>query len=358
MAPFGVGIIGTGFGVSVQLPGFAAHPDFRVVAVTSGIPGRADALAEEHGIPQAFEDWRELVSHPEVRLVSVASTTDRHAEGTLAALAAGKAVLCEKPMGMNLDETRGMVAAAEQAGTLAAIDFLWRHRPAETELKRRVASGFLGELRRVDWTITWPGLPSWAQPMSWSWQASRGGGMLGNVGSHWLDQLLWCFGPAAEVSAELIRHFPTRAWPDGSAGDVDTEDAFTVMLSFASGGTGMLRFFAAGHHSPGSRLAAYGTEGTIVIENDDRLSAGATGQPLEPVPLPAFRVDAVPDAAHQTLGHYAPFLAVVDRLARRLRGEQVDDLATFADGSRVQAVMDAARRSDVEGRWIAIEPAV
>ncbi len=81
----GVGIIGTGFGVNVQLPGFAAHPDFRVVAVTSRTPGRAAAIAAEHGIPHAFEDWRRLVSHPEVRLISVASTTDRHAEGALAA---------------------------------------------------------------------------------------------------------------------------------------------------------------------------------------------------------------------------------------------------------------------------------
>ena len=364
MDKIGVGIIGTGFGVHVQLPGFAAHPDFQVVAVTSGTPGRASAIAGEHGIPHAFEDWRQLVAHPQVRLVSVASTTDRHAEGVLAALAAGKAVLCEKPMGMDVAETRAMLAAASprgdnetarDAGAVAAIDFLWRHRPAETELKRRMESGALGELRHVDWTITWPGLPSWAQPMSWSWQARRGGGMLGNVGSHWLDQLLWCFGPASRVSAHLVSHFPTRAWPDGTTGEVDTEDAFTVMLRFAAGGTGILRFFAAGHHSPGSRLEAYGSEGTVVIENDDQLSAGAAGQPLETVPLPAFRVEAVAHEAHEALGRYAPFLAVVDRLARRLRGEEVCDLATFADGSRVQAVMDAARRSHADGRWVAVE---
>ena len=354
---FGVGIIGTGFGVNVQLPGFAAHPDFRVVAVTSSTPGRAAAIAAEHGIANAYEDWRQLVSDPDVQLVSVASTTDRHAEGALAALAAGKAVLCEKPMGMNVGHTRAMTAAADEAGTVAAIDFLWRHRPAETELKRRVAAGFLGELRLVEWNITWPGLPSWAQPMSWSWQASRGGGMLGNVGSHWLDQLLWCFGPATEVSAELTSHFPTRTWPDGSVGDVDTEDAFTVILRFAAGGIGILRFFAAGHHSPGSRLAAYGSEGTVVIEHDDQLSAGRAGEALEPVPLPPFRVAAVSEAAHTPLGRYAPFLAVVDRLARRLRGQQADDLATVADGSRVQAVMEAARLSSSERRWVAVEQA-
>ena len=179
--------------------------------------------------------------------------------------------------------------------------------------------------------------------------------MLGNVGSHWLDQLLWCFGPASEVSAELVSHFPTRSWPDGSRGEVDTEDAFTVLLRFAAGGTGILRFFAAGHHSPGSRLEAYGNKGTIIIDNDDQLSAGPANEPLEPVPLPAFRVDAVSEAAHEALGHYAPFFAVVDRLARRLHGEAAGDLATFADGSRVQAVMDGARRSHTEGRWIAVE---
>lgn len=355
MEKIGVGLIGTGFGLRVQLPGFAAHPDFEVVAITSSAPGRAADIAAKHGIPQAHDDWRHLVVNPEVHLVSVASTTDLHAAQALSALAAGKAVLCEKPMGMNLEETRAMLAGADSAGVTAAIDFLWRHRPAESEFQRRVASGFLGETRHVHWTITWPGLPGWAQPMSWSWQASRGGGMLGNVGSHWLDQLLWCFGPASHVFATLESHFPTRDWPDGTPGTVDTEDAFTVMLRFVGGGTGTLRFFAAGHHSPGSRLEAYGTEGTIILDGDTDLRAGQTGKPLQPVPLPDFRVETVSEAAQEALGGYAPFLAVVDRLARRLSGQPADDLATFADGSRVQAVMDAARRSNHEGCWIALD---
>lgn len=355
---YGVGIIGTGFGINVQLPGFAAHPDFEVVAVTSGTPGRAAALAKEHGIAHAHDDWRELVQDPAVQLVSVASTTDRHGPQTLAALEAGKSVLCEKPMGMHTEETRAMVAAAEVAGTTTAIDFLWRHRPAEATFARHIASGLLGELRQVNWSIVWPGLPAWARPMSWSWQASRGGGMLGNVGSHWLDFLLWCFGPATHVSAQLDSHFPTRNWPDGTSGTVDTEDAFTVQLRFQRGGRGTLRFFAAAHHSAGSRLEAYGSEGSLILDNDKDLAAGRVGEPLEPVALPPFRIPSVAESAHAVLGGYAPFLAIVERLARRLRGEDVIDLATFVDGSRVQTVIDAARRSNAEGCWVEVGSAV
>lgn len=358
MTALGVGIIGTGFGINVQLPGFTAHPDFRVVAVTSGTKGRAAELAKEHGVAHAHEDWRQLVENPAVQLLSVASTTDLHCPQVLAGLEAGKSVLCEKPMGLNADETRAMVGAAKAAGTTAAIDFLWRHRPAEAMAHQLIASGLLGELRHVSWSIVWPGLPAWARPMSWSWQASRGGGMLANVGSHWLDFLLWCFGPATHASGQLVSHFPTRTWPDGSRGTVDTEDAFTVQLRFARGGTGLLRFFAASHHSAGSRLEAYGSEGSIVLENDRELRAGKVGEPLVSVALPAFQVAAVSEAAHGVLGGYAPFLAVVDRLARRLRGETAPDLATFVDGSRVQTVIDAARRSHAEGCWVDVESAI
>ena len=321
-------------------------------AIASSAPGRAEDLARANGVPAAFDDWRELVASDELDLVSVASTTDRHAEHALAALAAGKAVLCEKPMALDLADARAMLETAREREAVAGVDFLWRHRAAESEFQRQVASGRLGRLRHVEWSIVWPGLPDWAVPMSWSWQAHRGGGMLGNVGSHWLDHLLWCFGPVREVSAELSCHQEARRWPDGTDGQVDTEDAFDLRLRFESGASGVLRFFASGHHVKRSRLEAHGSEGTIVLEDESKVGAARRGEPLRPVAVTPGSAER--DGAE--LGYYAPFLGVVDRLARRLRAEPAPGLASFEDGARVQAVMDAARRSSRENRVVPVAP--
>ena len=345
-----VGILGTGFGVEVQLPAFRMHPAFDVFAVASSTPGRAASLAETHDVPRALEDWRDLVALEELDLVSVASTTDLHGEQAVAALEAGKAVLCEKPMALDLAEAQSMRAAAREREAVACIDFLWRHRAAESEFHRRIAEGVLGRVARIDWTISWPGLPDWALPMSWNWQASRGGGMLGNVGSHWLDHLLWCFGPVTEVSAELVCHQATRRWPDGTEGEVDTEDAFDLELRFESGALGRLHFSALEHDEARSRLEAHGTEGTVVLEAESKVGSARRGEPLTLEDVPAGGLER--DGA--ALGYYAPFLGVVDRIARRLRGEGVPELARFEDGVRVQAVMDAARRSSREGRAVGV----
>lgn len=351
MADHRVGILGTGFGVEVQLPAFRSHPAFEVSAVASSTPGRAADLAAAHDLSHAFEDWRDLVACDEVDLVSVASTTDRHGEQAVAALEAGKAVLCEKPLALDLAEARSMVAAARERDAVACVDFLWRHRAAEREFHRRVAEGALGRVERVDWSVAWPGLPDWAVPMSWSWQASRGGGMLGNVGSHWLDHLLWCFGPVSEVSAELACHQTTRRWPDGTGGRVDTDDAFDLELRFESGATGALRFSAVGHAQACSRLEARGSDGTVVLEAESKVGLAPRGKPihLEQVPTGAIENEGA------ALGYYAPFQGVVDGLARRLRGDAAPELARFEDGARVQAVMDAARRSSREGRAAPVE---
>ena len=178
--------------------------------------------------------------------------------------------------------------------------------------------------------------------------------MLANVGSHWIDQLIWWFGPVRDVFAQLSSHFPTRRWADGSPGRVDTEDAFALMLLFRNGATGILRYFAAGHHTPGGRMEAYGSDGTIILDSEEGLRAGSAGEPLRKIQLVPFRIDPVEESLHAQLGYYAPFLAVVDGMARRLRGETLAELASFADGLRVQRVLDAARLSHRENRPVSI----
>src|SRR5215212_6009393 len=118
----GIGVIGTGFARTTQLPAWAACRDARVVAVASGHRENAERAAREFGIPFVADDWRGVVAREDVQLVSIVTPPFTHAEMVGAALAAGKAVLCEKPMAMSAEESALMRDAAREAGRLALID--------------------------------------------------------------------------------------------------------------------------------------------------------------------------------------------------------------------------------------------
>ena len=118
----GIGIIGSGFARSTQIPGFRACAGARVVAIASARRERAEAVAREFEIPFVGGDWREVVERADVDLVSIVTPPSTHLEMTLHALAHGKAVLCEKPLALNASETAEMVRAAGAAGAFALIE--------------------------------------------------------------------------------------------------------------------------------------------------------------------------------------------------------------------------------------------
>src|SRR4026208_1928038 len=118
-SPVGIGIIGTGFARTTQIPGFRDCMGAKVVAIASRNRARAEAAVEEVRIEHVADDWQELVRHPDVDLVSVVTPPSTHIEITLAALEERKAVLCEKPMALNAAEAARMVEKANAAGVLA-----------------------------------------------------------------------------------------------------------------------------------------------------------------------------------------------------------------------------------------------
>src|SRR5918994_1204735 len=121
-APVGIGIIGTGFARTTQIPGFRDCMGAKIVAIASRKRERAEAVAKEFGIEYVADDWQELIAHKDVDLVSIVTPPSTHMEIALAALDQRKAVLCEKPMALNAGEAARMVAKANAAGVLALID--------------------------------------------------------------------------------------------------------------------------------------------------------------------------------------------------------------------------------------------
>src|SRR3989475_12418971 len=138
-----VGVIGTGFGAEVQIPAFLAHPRVEMVAVTSGTLGRAREVAGRFKIPQAFDDYRDMVAKADLDLVSITSPPDTHHPAALAALARRPHVLCEKPMALNAAQAEEMLREAERQGGTHVIDHELRVNPNRRKIKRQIRERFI-----------------------------------------------------------------------------------------------------------------------------------------------------------------------------------------------------------------------
>lgn len=345
-----VGVIGTGFGAEVQIPGFQAWPETQVVAVCSGRMERAQDTAQRFGIPHAFDDYHQMLKLRDLDLISVVAPPYLHHPMTVAALEAGKHVLCEKPMAMNIKEARQMLLAAETRGLTHMIDHEFRFTPARALMKELIDDGYLGELFNVQITMFYGSRGDIAGRRPWGWlsQREQGGGFLGAVGSHYIDALRWWFGEVTAVCGDLKTFVRERKAADSDKMlPVDTEDAYAFLLRFQGGAMGAVNISTVARFGQGARVEAYGSEGTLVLQGDDTLLGGKKGGGrLEEIPIPERLTTGV-----TTDSLLLPFTRLVEVMARGIR-EKAAASPSFRDGCKVQEVMDALMMSSQGAGWV------
>jgi predicted dehydrogenase len=354
----GVGLVGTGFARSTQIPAFRACEGAEVVAVCSGHYENARRTAEEFRIAHACEDYRQLIALDEVSLVVVAAPPHLHHPVTLAALAAGKHVLCEKPMAMNAPEAREMTEqAAARPRQLALIDHELRFNPTRRRMKELIEDGYLGDLYHVTVTVASGFRHAAQRPWNWWAQKSAGGGLLGALGSHAIDALRWMFGEIEAVSGTVATIVPARHDPaTGQMRAVETDDYCSFLLRFAPrrgrsahGNILLSAVYASGGKN---QITAAGERGVLILEGDDKL-LGAQGYntPFEELSVadPAREVAGLPDNVWaRSFLHFAREITSALRAGKTA----IPHAATFSDGLRCQEVIDAVIRSHEEQRWI------
>src|SRR6266404_6115677 len=207
----GIVIIGAGFARTTQIPGFKAVKDARVIAIASARREHAEEVAREFDIPHVEGDWRELIARDDLDLVSIVTPVVTHCEMTLAALEAGKAVLCEKPMAMNAGEARCMADRAREAGVLALIDHELRFLTGRVKLHELLRPGDIGKVRHVRLILRADSRADPVWPWNWWSDIEQGGGALGAIGSHTIDGFQWLLGAAvSEVCCNLATHVRQR----------------------------------------------------------------------------------------------------------------------------------------------------
>jgi predicted dehydrogenase len=340
---------------------------------------RTSAAAERLGWADASTDWREVVARDDVDLVDVCTPGDTHAEITLAALEAGKHVLCEKPLANTVDEAVAMTEAAakaESSGVRAMVGFTYRRVPAVGLARQLVADGRLGEIRhvRAQYLQDWIADPE--APLSWRLVKERAGhGALGDIGAHIIDLTQYITGDRiAEVSGQLQTFVTERPLPEthsglsGTAsskrGQVTVDDAASFLTRFESGAMGVFEAtrFATGRKNA-IRIEVNGSRGSVAFDFED-MNILHFYDATEDAQTAGFRRILATEPEHpyvsawwppgHLLGYEHGFThQVVDFVTAIADG--TDPSPSFAEGLQVQRVLDAVAVSSELRAWQDVE---
>src|SRR5829696_5091318 len=359
-SPVGVGIIGTGFARTTQIPGFRDCMGAKIVAIASRHRERAEAIAKEFGIEHVADDWQELVAHPDVDLVSVVTPPSTHMEIALAALEERKAVLCEKPMALNAAEAARMVEKAKSAGVLALIDHELRFLNSRRVMHGMLETGAIGSVRHCNYVFRSDYRSIGDRGWDWWSDEAMGGGALGAIGSHVVDSFRWMLSAeVTKVLGMLTTHIKQRR--DKSSGGmraVTTDDEAKLLFRFGDGpqtqeatGAASISVVESGKYE--NRLEISGTKGALMVEETGELWLSPLGSGTwRPVQVEQDHMAQGMREGSWSRGFTGFAVAICD--AMRAGKTTVKDAATFEDGYRVQLVLDAIRASNESGCWVTV----
>lgn len=372
----GAAVIGSGFIGTVHVEALR-RLGVQVRGILGSTPDRAAASAERLGVPKAYASLAELVADDGVEVVHVTSPNHLHHPQVREILAAGRHVVCEKPLALTSEESGDLASLAARSGRVNAVNFNIRHYPLNQHVAELARAGALGDIRLVsghyfqDWLLL---------ETDWNWrlEPTLGGSLraVGDIGSHWLDLVAFMTGlRITEVMADLHTFIPTRRQPTGpvetfsaeratdtTEREIGTEDIATILLRFENGALGTTAI---------SQLSA-GRKNSLVYQIDGSGSAVAWDSEQPDQLWIGHR-----EAANEILIRNPALMGAAGRAAAVLPGGHVEGFAdtfralfsavyadvgsghpaerptypTFADGHDEMLVGDAVATSAREGRW-------
>jgi len=354
----------------------------RMVAICGRDEAKVATAAARLGWAEHVTDWRALIARDDIDVVDVCTPGDSHAEIAMAALAAGKHVLCEKPLANTVDEARAMTTAAEEArssGIRSMCGFNYRRVPAVALMRQLVADGRLGAIRHVraaylqDWIVD----PQF--PLVWRLQRERAGsGALGDIGAHIIDLTQYVTGQritgVSALTETFVKERPLPVESSGLSaasaatveyGPVTVDDAalFVARLDGGAVATYEATRFATGRRN-GLRVEVNGSLGSVAFDLE-RLNELEFYDASAPDAEQGFRRILVTESVHPYLSAWWPPGHIIgyehsftheirDFLAAVAAGE--DPTPSFADALQVQLVLDAVERSArFDSSWIKVE---
>ncbi|HEY7942333.1 MAG TPA: Gfo/Idh/MocA family oxidoreductase [Candidatus Limnocylindrales bacterium] len=379
LADVGAAVIGSGFIGTVHIEALR-RIGVPVRGLVESSPELGATRADELGLPRSYAGLAEMLADDAVRVVHVTSPNALHHAQVKQILAAGRHVICEKPLAMTSAESGELVALAAASGLVNAVNFNLRFYPLNQHLAGFIAQGGLGDVRLVtghyfqDWLLF---------DTDWNWrlEKDKGGALraVGDIGSHWLDLTSFLIGRRVDaVMADLTTFIPVRRRPAGRVVtfsteraaetvpvEIDTEDVATIMLRFEGGARGSC---AISQLSPGRKNSiAYQIDGATSAaawesERPEELWIGHRDRPNELLLRNPALMNAVGSAAARLPGgHVEGFADTFGAVFRAIYADVVAGApsatrtyANFADGHDEMLVGDAVLESSRQGRWVEV----
>lgn len=362
-----LGLIGSGFMGKTHTFGFAAaarvfdlpyEVEMKTLADVS--KPQAEAAAAALGFEQATDDWRTLISDPNIDLVDITAPNALHKEMALAAIAAGKHVYCEKPLAPLASDAREMAESAEAAGVKTQVGFNYLCNPMLACARDMIAGGELGEIRTYRAVHAEDYMADASSPFTFRHDRA-GGGALADIGSHALATAEFLLGPISRVMGDCVTAISER--PDGKGGRraVEVDDVGRAFLAFENGATGSVEanWIATGRKMQHD-FEVYGTKGALVFTQERFNELHFYSVADAPGQRGFRRIEAGPD--HPPYGRFCVAsghqLGFNDLKAIEVAG-YLDAIAdkhpepfNFRAGLRIQTLVETIQKSSQEQRWL------
>jgi predicted dehydrogenase len=375
----GVAVVGAGFIGPIHVEALR-RLGLPVVGVLASSPAKSRKAAEQLGLSKPYTRYDDLLADPVVKAVHLTTPNRFHFEQCRNALAAGKHVVCEKPLALNSVETTALVELARKSPTITAVNYNIRFYPLCIEARQRIADGLLGEIYQVtgsyeqDWLL-------YDTDFNWRVVSEEGGALraVADIGTHWLDLITWITGLEIErICADLRTFLPTRKRPptavetfqgkvnsarDAETVTIDTEDYGAALLHFRGGGRGSLNVsqMTAGRKNC-LRFEIAGSKGALAWDSErpNELWLGHRDRPNELLTRdPALLHASARRWAGTPGGHNEGFADTFKQLFRAvyetIECGKAAEYPTFADGHREVVLCEAILKSHRERRWVELQ---
>ena len=387
MKKLNVGLIGAGFMGKAHSLAYVAMPMFfwpaPAIPVRKTIVDVNDSIAAEaaqrFGFEKSTSDWRSVVEDPEIDIIDIATPNHLHAEIAIAAAAAGKHIISEKPLARNGDEAKTMYDAVKNAGIVHMVAFNYRRTPAVALAKKYIVEGAIGDILNFRGTY----LQDWSAdpdgPLSWRFQKSiAGSGSLGDIGTHVVDMARFLCGEITQVNTQLKTWVKTRPLQAGGVdklgastkdstaprGEVDVDDEVLSLLEFQNGAIGSLEATRNAHgRNNFLTFEIHGTLGSIYFnyERRDELQvAFASDQadrkgfrtvytgPAHPYGEGLWPIPALGIGYGET-----KIIETYDFVKAIMEGGEVSP--NFKDGYQINLIADAMAASSQSRSWTSVQ---
>jgi predicted dehydrogenase len=348
---------GSGWGANAHVPALHALAEYELKAVCTAHEATAKASAAAFGAELAFHDFDELVAHPDVDLVAVVVRVPGHYRLVVRALEAGKAVLCEWPLGASLGEAEAMADLASARSLRTAVGLQARSDPTLMYARELVQQGSIGEVLSASFSSVGQAVTRRGVGRIWQGDRRNGANTLTIAGGHAIDALCFVVGELEEVSARLATRI--TEWHNTDTGEtvaVDSPDWVSLSGRLASGAEVSFLVATVPSSPSGNRFEIYGRDGTLVIAGGssnigpNQLHGARGDEPLTAMEPPE-RFTLVPEST--PAGPPRNVAQAYARLARALSaGERFEP--DFAHAVKRHALIAAIERSSAEGRAVRV----